>query len=281
MGFVRDTIGGITGSSAAEASKQGAGLQYNATMEGIKAQQQALKDQQKLLRPFVNLAMPNRAGSPMTMLRNMAMQQEDYSYDPGTDPILNNLLNRTQRSVLDSQAAAGKLGSGSTLTSLMEAMAPQVMARQQQMFDQRYNTNNQQFNQLQNLVGMGQNAAAGQGAAIQGTANNVTELTGQGANALAAGQIGAANARAQGINNMIGLGALGYAMFSDRRTKTDINRVGKMDDGTPIYTFKYKGDGKTQMGVMAQEARKKHPEAVNKDPLTNMLMVNYAKLGAK
>lgn len=281
MGFVRDTLGGITGSSAANASRQGSKLQYSATMEGIKLQQKALQDQQRLLRPFVNLAMPTRDGNPLSMLRNTAMQQEDYSYDPSSDPVLNNLLNRTQRSVLDSKAAAGKLGSGSTLTSLMEAMAPQVMARQQQMFDQKYNANNQQFNQLQNLVGMGQSAAAGQGAAMQGTANNVTNLAGQGANALAAGKIGAANAQAQGTNNMASLAALAYMAFSDERLKTDINRVGKMDDGTPIYTFKYKGDQKTHMGVMAQEARKKHPDAVRKDPVSNMLMVDYKRLGAK
>jgi len=68
-------------------------------------------------------------------------------------------------------------------------------------------------------------------------------------------------------------------MGSDRRLKEDVKRVGKMNDGTPIYTYKYKqGDGKTHMGVMAQEARKKHPDAVRKDPLTNMLMVNYGAL---
>ena len=55
------------------------------------------------------------------------------------------------------------------------------------------------------------------------------------------------------------LGAL-----SDRRAKKDIKRVGKTDDGMPIYKFKYKGDssGLTHMGLMAQDVEKEKPEAV-------------------
>lgn len=55
------------------------------------------------------------------------------------------------------------------------------------------------------------------------------------------------------------LGAL-----SDRRAKKDIRRVGKTDDGMPIYKFKYKGDpsGLTHMGLMAQDVEKEKPGAV-------------------
>jgi hypothetical protein len=55
------------------------------------------------------------------------------------------------------------------------------------------------------------------------------------------------------------LGAL-----SDRRAKKDIKRVGKTDDGMPIYKYKYKGDpsGLTHMGLMAQDVEKTKPEAV-------------------
>ena len=51
-------------------------------------------------------------------------------------------------------------------------------------------------------------------------------------------------------------------IFSDERMKTDAKRVGYTDDGMPIYTYKYKNDDKTHMGVMAQDVEKKHPEAV-------------------
>lgn len=272
---VNEMVEDFTGTNAQQAANQAAQLQYNATMEGIKAQQASEALQRKDLSPFRNLA----TSGGLNAFRNMAVNQENYAYNPNNDALLNNALNRTTRAVMDAQAAKGKLGSGSTLTSLTEAMAPVYMNREQQVFENKYNANNQQFNQLQNMLGMAQNAAAGQGAATANATNNITDLTTQGANAQAAGQIGAANAQAQGTQNMMGLAALAASFFSDERLKEDVKRVGKMNDGTPIYTYKYKqGDGKTHMGVMAQEARKKHPDAVRKDPLTNMLMVNYSRL---
>lgn len=51
-------------------------------------------------------------------------------------------------------------------------------------------------------------------------------------------------------------------MFSDKRLKEDIKRVGKTDDGLPVYTYRYKGSPMVQMGVMAQEVEKKTPDAV-------------------
>ena len=61
---------------------------------------------------------------------------------------------------------------------------------------------------------------------------------------------------------------------SDRRLKTDIKKVGKTNAGLPIYTYKYKGDNKTQMGVMAQDVEKKTPKAVKE--IGGFKAVNYA-----
>lgn len=78
-----------------------------------------------------------------------------------------------------------------------------------------------------------------------------------------------------------GMGLLGTAgslgLFSDRRMKEDIRRVGQMDDGTPIYTYRYKGSPLTQMGVMAQEVAETNPDAVMMRP-EGFLAVDYAKL---
>ena len=54
------------------------------------------------------------------------------------------------------------------------------------------------------------------------------------------------------------------SFFSDRRLKHDIKKIGKTDDGLPIYKFKYKGDPseQTHVGFMAQDVEKVHPEAV-------------------
>lgn len=269
-----DLLGDLSGKPQEEAAANAARYQYASTMAGIEDNKLARAEQQALLAPFRGVADNN----VLNMYRETGSGQPSYAYDPNQDALLNNALNRTTRAVMDAQAAKGKLASGGTRTALMEAIAPIYMQRQGQDFEQKYNAQNQRFNQLGQLVSTGHNAAAGQGAALSNATNNITELRNQGANAQAAGAMGQANAQAQGTQNMLGLAAMAASMFSDERMKEDIQRVGEMDDGTPIYTYKYKGDNKTQMGVMAHEARKKHPEAVAKDPLTNMLMVNYSRL---
>jgi len=61
--------------------------------------------------------------------------------------------------------------------------------------------------------------------------------------------------------------------FSDRRMKTDIKPIGKTFDGQTIHRYKYKGDPKTQIGLIAQEVEKAHPKAVGL--AGGMKTVNY------
>lgn len=81
------------------------------------------------------------------------------------------------------------------------------------------------------------------------------------------------NARAQqSANNMSGMfgvgaqiaGALPWAsMLSDRRAKQDIQPFGADYAGVPLYWFRYKSDPTVlQVGVMADEVREVHPDAV-------------------
>ena len=53
------------------------------------------------------------------------------------------------------------------------------------------------------------------------------------------------------------------SIFSDERLKDDIERVGKLDDGQPVYKYRYIGSPVWQIGVMAQDVEKVVPEAVN------------------
>jgi hypothetical protein len=54
----------------------------------------------------------------------------------------------------------------------------------------------------------------------------------------------------------------GGGFFSDERLKENIKKVGETNDGQPIYRYNYKGDQRTQIGLLAQDVEKKHPEAV-------------------
>ena len=68
------------------------------------------------------------------------------------------------------------------------------------------------------------------------------------------------------------------AMASDVRLKEDIRRVGMTDAGLPIYTFRYKGEPRTYMGVMAQDVAKAQPHALG--PLLDgeYMTVNYGEV---
>lgn len=60
------------------------------------------------------------------------------------------------------------------------------------------------------------------------------------------------------------LGSMGIYKFSDENLKEDIKEVGETEGGLPIFTYKYKGDPTTHMGVIAQDVEKVLPEAVRK-----------------
>jgi hypothetical protein len=77
-------------------------------------------------------------------------------------------------------------------------------------------------------------------------------------------------------NGMFGaLGQLGAAFLSDIRAKTDIQRVGTLDNGIPVYLYRYKFGGPFHIGVMAQEVEKTKPEAVREHE--GIKYVDYAE----
>jgi hypothetical protein len=63
------------------------------------------------------------------------------------------------------------------------------------------------------------------------------------------------------IGNMLGSVASILAL-SDARAKEDIEKIAETKDGMGLYSYRYKGDPKTQIGLMAQEVAKKKPKAV-------------------
>lgn len=72
-----------------------------------------------------------------------------------------------------------------------------------------------------------------------------------------------------------GLGSAGLTL-SDERAKTDKEKIGETKDGLGLYSFKYKGSDKTEIGLMAQEVKKKKPGAVKTMP-TGLMAVDYGK----
>lgn len=84
------------------------------------------------------------------------------------------------------------------------------------------------------------------------------------------------------MSGLMGLGgtAMMAAAMSDRRTKENIIKIGKLDNGLNLYKFEYKPEWKDEsghgqhIGVMADEAENVLPEAVIIRP-DGYKMVNY------
>jgi len=77
--------------------------------------------------------------------------------------------------------------------------------------------------------------------------------------------------------------ASAYKSFSDIRMKENIERIGSMPSGLPVYAFDYKPEFKDMaghgrfVGVMAQEAQKAFPESVTTEA-NGYYAVDYAKI---
>jgi hypothetical protein len=74
-------------------------------------------------------------------------------------------------------------------------------------------------------------------------------------------------------------GGGGGGMFSDERLKEEIRPVGKLRDGQNVYSYRYKGDPRTQIGLLAQEVERVHPDAVTTHP-SGYKMVDYGRATA-
>lgn len=71
----------------------------------------------------------------------------------------------------------------------------------------------------------------------------------------------------------------GLMTLSDVRVKKDIAPIGKLNDGTNVYEFKYNGSDKPQIGVMAQEVERVNPAAVRE--IGGIKHVDYGKVAAR
>lgn len=90
-------------------------------------------------------------------------------------------------------------------------------------------------------------------------------------------QLGQYNGQMQALGSIAS--TLGGWAFSSKELKTDIHDTGmKTKDDIPVKTFRYKGSPMMNMGVMAQDAQKKRPDAVRQ--MGDYKQVNYDKIGS-
>ena len=73
-----------------------------------------------------------------------------------------------------------------------------------------------------------------------------------------------------------GAGAL-LSLFSDRRIKEDIQKIGALPNGLNVYSFRFIGSPELHIGVMADEVEQVMPESVSTRP-SGIKMVDYSAL---
>lgn len=115
------------------------------------------------------------------------------------------------------------------------------------------------------------------------TAQLMNQTVGAGSAAMPASQTSTTSAP-DNSGWALGGALLGSALkFSDARIKENIDVVGELRDGTPVFSYNYKADPnkRKEIGLMAQDVKKRRPDAVvTLDDNSGTMMVDYGKATA-
>ena len=219
----------------------------------------------------------DQSGNEAQRLFNMQMQSQNtgYNQNQGAAQFQNQALG--QASALDqarmnamNQAMQQQQGMNQTYANYQNQLRQQAIAEQMQRRGMSLNEMNALLSGQQvNLPQMPSFQPAG-----RAETPNILGATQMGYDA----QLGAANAQNALFGNLLGAGAqLGSAafMFSDRRLKSDIKRVGTHAIGVGIYDYTMMG--MPQRGVIAQEVQQVRPDLVKRHA-NGFLMVDYGGL---
>ena len=244
--------------------------------QGSEAYNRALNElnQRQAMERFQAL---DQSGNEAQRLFNMQMQSQNtgYNQNMGAAQFSNQALG--QASALDmarmnamNQATSQQQGLNQTYANYQNQLRQQAIAEEMQRRGMSLNEMNALLSGQQvNLPQMPSFVQSG-----RAETPNILGATQMGYDA----QLGAVNAQNALFGNLLGAGAqLGSAafMFSDRRLKSNIRRVGTHAIGVGIYDYTMMG--MPQRGVIAQEVAQVRPDLVRRHA-SGYLMVDYGGL---
>ena len=139
-----------------------------------------------------------------------------------------------------------------------------------QAFGEAISTRNQPLNELSALLSGSQVSAPNAGmATIPQASVGGVDYTGL-VNQQYQAKVQSQNAM---LGGLFGLAGAGISKYSDARVKTDIKRVGTLDNGLSVYSYRYIWGGPIEIGLMAQDVEEFRPEAVTE--IEGIKAVNY------
>lgn len=265
-------VGGLMQSSAAS---DAAGAQTAASQAGIEEQRRQFDMVRELLKPYVEAGTPalQQQQALIGLQGQEAQQQAISALEQGAG--FQARVRQGEEALLQRASATGGLRGGNIQAALAQFRP--------QMLQQEIET---QYGRLGGLTSLGQQSAAGVGTAGMQTGARVAGLYGdigaaQAGKELAQGQAmaGIFNMPAQFLGMQYGakVGPPGFGnIFSDRRLKRNITKIGTRPDGLGVYEFEYVWGGGRQIGLMAQEVQGVYPDAVGE--AGGYLTVNYSKV---
>ena len=218
------------------------------------------------------------AGNEAQRLYNMQMgtAQQGYQQNLGAAQFQNQALNQAQSMDLanmqaGNQAAAQQYGLNQQYANAQNQLRQQAISEMLQRRGTSLNEMNALLNgqqvQMPNMPSFTQSGQA-QTPNIMGALQQTYDSQ--------LGAVNAANAaQAQTIGGLGQLGMAGAFLFSDRRLKSNIKRVGTHAIGVGIYEYTMMGT--PQRGVIAQEVQAVRPDLVKRHA-NGYLMVNYGGL---
>ena len=276
------------GQFANQAIAQNFGQAQAAGQMGNQAVAQNFGQGQAANQAFNQAVQQNMAqGLTAAQAQNQAAQQI-YSQLMGVAGLQNQAIGQNQNAALQQQAAQNSAQAQQFNQALQSAQFGNTA--QQQALAQQMQLRNQPLNEISALMSgsqiqmpqfqgyTGSNVAAApvfQGVQAQGQdAINRYNVAQSANNALTSGLFGLGGA-ALGGAMMGGPGSVAAGLFSDRRLKSNIKRVGTHSRGFGVY--EYDIFGRRERGVLAQEVAQVFPDAVAMHP-SGFLMVNYGAL---
>lgn len=238
-------VGGVASSAiGGSAAKSAANTQADAANNAANLQWQQFQQLQQNLQPYMNLG---QWAAPRLTQQADALGKFNFNFNPTEEQLQQTpgyqfTLNQGLNTVNNQLAAKGLNLSGAQAKGIAQyttGLADQTYQQQYQNALQNFMTNygvqSDMYNRLAGIAGLGQSSAAGVGNAGLQTASNVGNFLTSGANASAAGTIGAANAIGGGLNS-ISQGAGLYGLLGGGAGGgSTTNIYGTTASGNPIY----------------------------------------------
>lgn len=267
MGFVGDIVSGIFGGGnddAADASLQASQTQAAYQTNALNY----LKEREEIPRQFSEQALKGLGGL--------------YGMEGGTGS-QHELINQAIKSPLYQSIMGGKkVGEESILRNASATGGFRSGNMQSNLYDYNTQLSNQALLQSYNDQLAGLTGLAG----LPSNANQIASSTAGIGQTLGQGQIAAAQANQQSsqnsFGNLLGLASLAVSMFSDRRLKNNLEKIGEVNGHNwykwdwNIVAQKMGLKGQSE-GVLADEIVKTDPDCITF--IGPWLAVNYTKLG--